>query len=142
MGHKRFRIRADESPYYPAGSPYFFWAMVFDTKQDMYDWWLKYPGRQGNKCNFEAKCMPSESINVESGSLADNIGTVIFHKGALSAGLVAHEMAHCAFWYERLINGNKWAVFGAENGEREERLLYILHDFIEMFYQKWHLNPK
>lgn len=150
-----FKIKPIESPYYPAGSPFHFWAYVFDTKQEMYDWYRKYIiQREGdgskdwethrfkgfsNECNFEAMCLPFEWVKIsEDGTetRAHNIGNVIFYKGRLGAGIVAHEMGHCAMWYERLINGNKQARFGADVGEREERLLYLLHDFVKGFYQK------
>ena len=155
MAHKRFKIKANESPYYPAGNPAFFWAMVFDTKQEMYDWYFEYVKEREadpNKdwaafkfegfvadCNFAAMHLPFEIIRVDKNGNEekhDNIGIVIFHKGAIGAGIVAHEMGHCAFWYERLINGNKRACFGTDVGDKEERYLYLLHDFVKMFYQK------
>ena len=143
-----FKIKPIESPYYPAGSPYHFWAYVFDDREEMYAWYLDYIKNRGTEvaqglfsteCNFEGMCLPFESFRIsEDGTETRgyNIGNVIFHKGRLGAGIVAHEMGHCAMWYERLIHGNETAHFGRRTGDKEERYLYLLHDFVKVFYQK------
>ena len=152
---RRFKIKPFESPYYPAGSPYFFWAYVFDTEKEMYDWYFEYVKKREcdpNKdwdtfkfggfrkdCDFAAMCIPFEVIKIDrerNEERGANIGNIIFYRGAIGAGIVSHEMGHCAMWYERLINGNKQARFGTDVGDREERLLYLLHDFVKGFYQK------
>ena len=152
---RRFKIKANESPYYPPGSPYYFWAFVFDGKDEMYSWYLDYVRKRvsigtedwitrekklySEDCNFAGMCLPFEWTKIEEDGTetrGHNIGNVIFHKERLGAGIVAHEMGHCAMWYERLIHNNKTAQFGRETGDKEERFLYLLHDFVKMFYQK------
>jgi hypothetical protein len=106
---------------------------------DNKDWDTYKFGGFHKELNFEAMCLPFEivCISPDGGETRhSNIGNVIFHRGSIGGGVVAHEMGHCAMWFERLINGNTNAVFGDSNDEKEERLLYLLHDFVKLFYQK------
>ena len=82
--------------------------------------------------------LPCERIRFEDGKavLGNEIGTAIFYREKLGAGLIAHEMGHCAFWYDRLINGNTNAEYGPEVGEAEERVLDLLYDFTRNFINK------
>lgn len=128
---RRFRVSSGR---------WYFWCYVFDTKAEMYSWYVRYR-IEVNKCelNFKALVMPYERVRVmEDGSELrhGNIGTCLFYKDALGAGLVAHEMLHCALWHDRLINGNSGAVYGEAIGECEERLAYLLTDFTACFVRK------
>ena len=147
MAVRRFKVK-------PSNDSHYFWCFVFDSKPEMYKWYLKEaeaaktqfvniltgkPSQYDLSLQFEGMCLPFELFRVlEDGTeeKGDNIGNVIFHRSRLGAGLVAHEMGHCAMWYERIVNGNPGAVFGPECGNVEERFLYILHDLVKMFYQK------
>ncbi len=128
---KRFKISSKE---------YFFWCYIFKTKPDMYVWYSNYNKRRGKvhegELNFEAIVMPYEKIYIETDERCPNIGICLFYQGKLGTGLISHEMGHCSFWYDRLINENINAEYGDNNGEREERLLYILYDFSSDFVNK------
>lgn len=126
---KRFKISSKE---------HFFWCYIFKTKKDMYNWYSDYNRKRGKshegELNFEAIVMPYEKIS--SDKRCPDIGICLFYQGRLGTGLIAHEMGHCSLWYDRLINGNTNAEYGDNNGEREERLLYILYDFSSDFVNK------
>lgn len=130
MAHKRFKITTD------AGKN-FFWAYVFDTKEEMQAW---YRNRRllEDAGDFRAMVMPYEAVRFQDGQEVrrDDIGTAIFWRGGLGAGTVAHEMGHCAIWYDRLVNGNRLAEYGESIGDAEERMLYLLYDFVRCFVDK------
>jgi hypothetical protein len=130
---KRFKI---------SSGGYYFWVHLFDQKQDMFDWYEKYAesrGREWNKEPFGGICIPYEWIKVNADGTEErkkDIGTVLLHKGQLGMQTICHEMGHCAFWYDRLINGNKYAVYGPNIEEEEERVLYLLAEFTRQAVSK------
>lgn len=127
---------------------YYFNCYVFDSVDSvggMYRFYSRLykrvygkEGREGNERNFRAVVLPMEKYFFDGGDqvLQKHIGTCLFWRGNLGAGLIAHEMLHCAMWYDRLINKNKLAEYGDEVGEREERLAYLLMDFTAEFVKK------
>lgn len=113
--------------------------MVFDTKKEMFEFKARYDKENGIEYGyggFGAIVMPYEIINTETGKRRLEIGTCLFYKGNIGAGLISHEMLHCAMWYERLLNGNKNACFGDGTREDEERLCYILTYLVRSFVGK------
>lgn len=120
----RFRLKGPEG--------YFFKVLIFKDKEDMYIWFTKNNG-QGD-LDFAGIVMPYEAILKEE--RMKDIGTVLLCKDRLGSGLIAHEMGHCAFWYDRLINGNTKAEYGEEIGESEERVLYLLSSFVKDLVNK------
>lgn len=144
---KQFRVTSEKG--------YYFNCKVFDTKQEMYDYYLKYVGKRerskskdweafnftgfDKSLQFAAIVMPFERLSIaEDGTETrmKNIGEALFYKGKLGIGLISHEMLHCALWHERLIEGNLKAEFGENIGEDEERLCYTLTDFVIQFCRK------
>lgn len=120
----------------PKGQKPYFWVLLFNTKADMWAWHGNYCKKTGKQDEgpFGALVMPYEIVRPlpDGGEeRKDNIGTVLFHKGLIGSGVVAHEMGHCAFWYDRLINGNTNAVYGESIGDDEERVLYLLAEFVQ-----------
>lgn len=144
---KRFKIKSNGDPYHEGVKNAYFWVYVFDEKRQMFDWYLKYAEQREKESGvafdrsltFDAVNMPFERWQVVNGELNrmhDNIGIILFSKKHINPGIVAHEMGHAAMWYERLINENENAEFGADNNSTEERYLYLIHDFVNAFYKK------
>lgn len=143
---RRFKVKADFNPYMNEIGTWFFWAIVFDTKAEMYSWYEKYKRRIGEShphsidvVDFEAICMPHwVEGKTKSGDweILKELGYVLFHKDQLGAGIVSHEMGHCAFWHERFVNKNLNAEFGEDAGDAEERFLYTLTALVSSFYRK------
>lgn len=118
-----------------------FVVRVFDTKAEMWAYFERY--RKQNhldyqKPDFGAIVMPYEVRNSITGELADDIGEILFYKGLVGAGVVAHEMGHAALWVERLLNGNKTATFGESNNDDEERFLYLLSNLTKNVVKKFY----
>jgi len=126
----KFKIR-------PKGQKPYFKVLLFAQKPDMWAWYEAYckkAGRVSIDIPFGALVMPYEIVRpLPDGDeeRKDDIGTVLFHRGMIGSGVIAHEMGHCAFWYDRLINGNTNAVYGDDIGDDEERVLYLLAEFVQ-----------
>lgn len=127
-------------------------VFVFDTKKDMYAFYLAYceesgwdridgshshpygisPARtyDGNP-DFEAIGMP---WRYEGDGPPKDMGMVLFYKKRVTHGIVAHELGHMAIHYERCLNGV--ANFGDGNCEAEERVLYNLTHLVDSFHKK------
>lgn len=126
----------------PPKQKYYFRVLVFNSKRGMHDWYKENEvdfGYRNEAGNFAGMVLPYEWIKVDADGNEERfgeIGTVLLWKNRLGAGLLAHEMLHCALWYERLINQNKPACFGEHIGEEEERLAYLLTDFTRLLVKK------
>jgi len=114
----------------PKGGRFFFRVIVFDTKEQMREWWAQYDQSflngdyDGHK--FGARMIPYE---ITKGELRhSDIGTIIISKEQIGAGTLVHELGHASIWYDRLIHGNSKAEYGEQIGEAEERMLYLLAD--------------
>ena len=135
----KFKIRAK-------GYKAYFNVLVFEKKQEMWDWYADYRFNHGQPAdyNFGAIVIPYEIVRTGIDGKEErknDIGTVLFHKGLVGGGVVAHEMGHCAMWYDRLINENKNAEYGPEIGDAEERMLYALADLTRAVTDKfWQLG--
>jgi len=138
-----------------AASGYYFKCRVFDTKTEMYEYYVKYKvtserGKAAGvndwdafdfegfdeRLDFAAIVLPYERLMVVSETefnRAKDIGEALFYRSRLGAGSVAHECLHMAMWHERLIEGNEEAVFSNSIGEAEERLAYCLTEFVRKF---------
>jgi len=110
---------------------------VFDTKQEMWAWQAKDSERAGvcggPSDRFGAMCITYEIVKFDKGGnekRKSDIGTLLFARQQLGAGTIAHEIGHAAFHYDRLINGNALAEYGENNGESEERVLYLLAEMV------------
>jgi hypothetical protein len=143
----KFNVKAD--------SGYYFKCRVFETKAEMYEYYVKYKitsecGKVtgandwdtfnfdgfDEKLDFAAIVLPYERLKVVSKTelhRMKDIGEALFWRDRLGAGLVAHECLHMAMWHERLIEGNEDAVFSNAIGEAEERLAYCLTEFVRKF---------
>lgn len=125
-----------------------FICRVFNTKKEMYAYYIayitnsKYDERYGNfkrlssQLNFSAICMPYEKLNFKKGKKpkrADDMGEILFYKGRLGTGIIAHEMGHAAMWWARLIDKNTNAEFGPEIGNKEEKMLTVLYHLARNF---------
>lgn len=107
----------------------YFTCHVFENEASMYEWYQCYcddRGTQDDKHDFLAIVLQCERI--AGGERLPFIGSVLLCRGSLGTGVVAHEMLHCALWYDRIINGNRGAEYGEECGEAEERLALLLTD--------------
>ena len=119
----------------------------------MYKWYLKYlkenhlwaseahsfrDDKGVVPLDFLAIVMPYEVVSVEGNLSADNndIGIALFNRDSLGAGLIAHEMTHCALWYDRLVNKNLNAEYGGCGSESEERLAYSIGELMTFFVNK------
>lgn len=133
MGQKRFKIKTQ-------GEPHFFWCRVFDTKKEMHQWYrtTSQYQEQGGKGDFGAMVLPYEKVKFENDAEIRHpeIGTVIFYRGQMGAGVISHEMGHCALWYDRIINGNRNAQYGEEVNDEEERLCYLIGDLTRCLVNK------
>jgi hypothetical protein len=129
---------------------------VFDTKKEMYAFYDEYAkhrvkdelsmelskkgGFNGHRVenNYAAMCIPYVMLkrNNLDGPIGNDIGIVIFYKGRLGAGIVAHEMGHAALHYDREVNGNKNAEYGNNIGEKEEDMLHALFHLVRNFTRK------
>lgn len=138
-----------------AASGYYFKCRIFDTKVEMYEYYVKYKvtsesGKAAGmndwdtfnfdgfdeSLDFAAIVLPYERLKVVSEAefhRAKDIGEALFYRNRLGAGLVAHECLHMAMWHERLIEGNQEAIFSNNIGEAEERLAYCLTEFVRKF---------
>lgn len=135
-----FNINCIETKHY-------FKARVFDTKKEMYAYYMLYISKReqtpkfkgftgwSKKLNFEAIVMPYEKYRfIGRKKIQDNsIGEVLFYKGRLGAGIVAHEMGHCAMWHDRLVRKNKRAIYGEQVSAAEERMLHCLYHLVRNF---------
>lgn len=143
MAFKKFKIRTRQTKHY-------FLCYVFDTKKEMYSFFDAYSSsREHNgeamekfrpigceKNSFAAIVMPYEIRDKTTGNLHNEIGLALFFRGKLGSGLIAHEMAHCSFWYDRIVNNNIPSEYGSNVCENEERFCYILTDFVKDFVSK------
>lgn len=86
--------------------------------------------------SFAAIVVPYEIRHKTDGRLHDEIGMALFYKARLGSGLIAHEMAHCSFWYDRIVNDNSPSEYGSGVCESEERFCYILTDLMKDFVNK------
>lgn len=126
----------------PPKQKYFFRVLVFSTKKKMHQWYKVNEvdfGYRNEAGNFAGMVLPYEWIKVDKDGNEERfaeIGTVLLWKNRLGSGVIAHEMLHCALWYERLINGNKQATFGEHIGDEEERLAYLLTDFTRILIKQ------
>lgn len=128
-------------------------AYLFETKKDMRNWYDDYvqqrvsngaseenfgPSNSYQSSNFAAIVIPFQVFKINDGveAMQHNIGICLFHRGALGSGLISHEMLHCALWFDRVVNGNTNAQYGEEVSEEEERLAYLLTDFVRGFVNK------
>lgn len=138
-----------------ATSGYYFKCRVFDTKTEMYEYYVKYKvtsecGKAtgandwdafsfegfDEKLDFAAIVLPYERLKIVTETefhRAKDIGEALFYRNRLGAGLVAHECLHMAMWHDRLIEGNEEAVFSNNIGEAEERLAYCLTELVRQF---------
>lgn len=135
-----FRIRPKQGPHY-------FTVHVFESKSQMHRWYLSrcfVDGKldQSKDLDFAGLVMPHVTYRFVGGveERKPEIGTVLLTKGRLGSGLIAHEMGHCAFWYDRLINGNEQAEYSNECGEAEERFLYLLTELVSQCVNKLYKN--
>lgn len=135
---------------------HYFNVIVFQTKKEMWDWWAAYKKMRGDqggdlsKCHgereFAAMCVPYERLLIHSDGTEEqhnDIGTLIFHRKRLGAGIISHECNHAALWWDRLVNGNTEACYGRDNGDHdgaEERmnygLYYLVRDCVNNLYKK------
>ena len=143
MGYIKFKLK-------PNKHTNFFWAYLFDTKKEMRDWYDGYVKARINQGADVSNFEPSNSEQTErfaaivmpfqifkgSDEMQPNIGICLFHRKALGSGLISHEMLHCALWFDRVVNGNILAQYGECVGEEEERLAYLLTDFVRNFVKK------
>lgn len=121
---------------------YFFRCRVFPGKKEMYAYYLEYVAASDNKSiftadpDFTAIVMPYECLDAETSERRKNIGEVLFYRGGLGMGVIAHEMLHCAMWHDRLIEGNSAATYGPVIGDDEERLAYTLTYYTRAFVNR------
>ena len=130
---KQFRVTSEKG--------YYFNCKVFDTKQEMYAYYLKRCKKWGcepGELDFAAMVSPYEKRNTENWELKKEIGEAIFNSERLGFGLTCHELLHMALWHERLIEGNATSTFGKSCGEIDERLAYTLTEFGRQFNEKCH----
>ena len=137
----------------PKNKGHYFVAHFFDTKKEMQAWYETYvkvrvndganeshfrPSNSYQTDDFAAIVIPFEIFDINDGNevMRPNIGICLFHRKALGSGLISHEMLHCALWYDRIVNGNINAQYGEEVGEEEERLAYLLTEFVRKFVNK------
>ena len=146
MGYIQFKLKQPKQAHY-------FVAYLFDTKKEMYAWYEAYIKRRVKNGASEASFRPSNSyqtgdfaatvipyqifkIDEQNEIMQPDIGICLFHRGELGSGLVSHEMLHCALWFDRVVNGNTMAQYGEEVSEAEERLAYLLAEFVRKFVNK------
>jgi hypothetical protein len=135
---------------------HYFNVIVFETKNDMYDWFALYKKRRGDEGGdpsklhgdreFLAMHLGYEKIRFHPDGSEErhmDIGTIIFFRKALGSGLIAHEMNHAALHWDRVVNGNTGACYGENNGDlngAEERmnygLYYLVKDCVNKLYEK------
>lgn len=118
-----------------------FVVRVFDTKNEMWKYFDGYREKNGlpfERPDFGAIVIPYEVRNTKTNDLASDIGEILFYRGLVGAGVIAHEMGHAAMWAERLLYGNKNASFGEGNNETEERFLYTLADLVKKTVAKFY----
>ncbi len=126
---KKFKIRTS--------SGHFFVCKIFASKKLMYDYYVNRCKRWKTEqlsLDFGALVSPYEKR--KNGILGENIGEAIFYEAKLGAGLISHEMLHCAMWHERIVADNKMAEFGAHCGDIEERIAYTLTHLVNTFVEK------
>jgi len=118
-------------------SGFFFTCKVFPTKAEMDAYYLTRCNEWGMEPEpLEFAAMVSQFSKDADGVMLGEIGEVICYAEKLGAGLISHEMLHCAFWHERLIEENADAEFGDECGEDEERICYTLTELVRQFVDK------
>lgn len=93
-----------------------------------------------DKSGFGAIVKPFVIQNNATKQIKNCIGEVFFYKGNIGAGLMTHEMLHCAMWYDRVVNGFN-GNYGLECNDGEERLAYILTELVTKLNRKlWKLG--
>lgn len=100
---------------------YYFKITIFDSINLMH----KYC----NDTGFGAMVCPYTIENSETKAIKKCIGDVFFYKGNIGAGLMAHEMLHCALWHDRIVNKSDGS-YGLECNDKEERLAYTLTELV------------
>jgi len=105
---------------------HFFTVTVFDTKKEMLN---DYVTKYDEHIKFEACVKPCFFQCESSLEIGKDIGSVYFYRGNLKAGLLAHEMLHCALWYDRIVNLNHRNTY--IELDSEEQLAYVLMELTD-----------
>lgn len=80
-------------------------------------------------------CIFPFTMHDEEDRLQNLIGYVFLTRENENA-VVNHELLHCALWYDRVVNGNKKAIYGSIISPEEERLAYVFSDLVTVFQKK------
>ncbi len=129
---------------------HYYKVRVFDTKREMYAYYMlyiskreqvpKFKGFKGwsKKLNFEAIVMPYERYRFigRKKIQANDIGEVLFYRKQIGAGIAAHEFGHASIWWDRLVKKNKRAIYGERVCAAEERMLHCLYHLVRNFTNK------
>lgn len=117
----------------------YFMVRVLDTRPKMYAharkaWERMYDTPMVK--DFEAICFFHARYTTEE-ELHACAGEVLFYKGMVRAYMVAHEMLHCAMFYDKL-KFNKRGIYKGIAGKDEERLCETLDGLVRQFHENIH----
>lgn len=111
-------------------------AILFDTKEEMHN----FITRHGSKpLDCLAMSLGYTTINTK-GNYTKRLGTLVFYKGFMGAGVVAHECGHACFNYART---KRRCNFDEQGGDidddaDEEFYLHALTRLVVQFWEKYY----
>ncbi len=122
----------------PRKQKYYFNCYICDTKKEMYELYKKMYPYMPVDDNYAAIVHPYERYKELNEEWIKDycIGDVLLYKGKLGGGMLSHEMLHCALWHDRFVNRNINGTYGSECGEAEERMAYLLYEYVRKLYNK------
>lgn len=123
----RFKIKPD-----PQGED-FYTVYICANKREMYRLWAQL--KQDGKFDFEAQSLHQVVVSDQTGERLSgpDCGLVVFCTGSLSAGLVAHELAHLAVaWADE----SGWD-FGLLPTELNEGFAVLMGNLTRQFWSKF-----
>jgi hypothetical protein len=132
---------------------------IFNTKALMYRYYIEQSikeGRKGINNNRKFGIMPGFTYDLNprfhaivlsyqkylicNGKInkkpENDIGEVLFYKDKIGAGIVAHELGHCAAFHQRILLKGKDLNLGTDNCNLEEQLFYDLTHLVRRFTNK------
>lgn len=116
------------------GTRNYFNVFVEENKEKMIDSKKKFKGLEKDDEKAGAFFCPFEKFSVSKKTgeqlRAPLIGHIYFSKDNLAAPVIAREFVHASIYADRLLFGNKRAMFGMKISDKEERMT---NNFSNMF---------
>lgn len=139
---KRLRLN-----YTQNGKTWWWWVLVFPSKQGMWDWysdWCRKTGKVDRlgPGGFGAQHVPYTRHRIRPGGteeMSGNIGMLMFYRGNMGASIVTHEIVHAALQYLRV--ASTLPKLDDENcDDEEERLAYTISDLTKLLVRKFYAH--